>query len=98
METQPEKISIGPRQRDILRHALGWPKCYRNHFCVGEGSDDFEDCEALAAAGLMIRIAPDHGSLERNDHENRYKNGCPDVIYMVTERGRALLDEGLLRA
>ena len=66
---------VSQRQRDILRHALGWPKNYRNHFCTGEGSDDFADCEVLVAAGMMAR------------HK---KGWVPDTIYTVTEQGRAV--------
>jgi hypothetical protein len=64
---------VSQQQREILRHALGWPKNYRNHFCTGEGSDDFADCEALVEAGMMTR------------HK---KSWVPDIIYMVTKQGR----------
>ena len=70
MSTDP---AVSKRQRDILRHALGLPKDYRNHFCTGEGSDDFLDCESLVAAGMMVR---------------RQANWVPDYIYIVTEQGR----------
>ena len=49
--------SISDKQRDILRHALGVGRGrtagWRNHFCTGPGSDDYSDCEALVAAGLV---------------------------------------------
>lgn len=42
----------------ILQHSLGLDRYgsgnqYRSHFITGEGSDDFEDCRALVADGLM---------------------------------------------
>ena len=63
------------RQLQIIRHALGWPKDYRNHFVTGEGSKDFADCEALVAEGMMT------------SHKREW---APDyTIYVVTEKGRA---------
>ena len=54
---------ITPKQLHILRHSLGYDDEglgteYRNHFCTGAGSTDFDDCAALAAAGLMIDGGP----------------------------------------
>lgn len=46
--------SITDAQLDILRHATGWPKSYRNHFVSGEGCSTFEDCRALEKAGFMV--------------------------------------------
>jgi hypothetical protein len=40
---------ISKRQLEILRHALGWPKNYRNRFCTWPGTKDYADCEALVA-------------------------------------------------
>lgn len=71
------RVRVSKRQRDILRYALGWPKCFRNYFCTGEGSDDFPDCEALVEAGMMARHTRD---------------GLPDYIYTVTDLGRAAVD------
>lgn len=46
-------------QIDILRHALGIsernPSGYRNRFSSGPGCDHYADCEALEAAGMMVR-------------------------------------------
>ena len=70
-----------PRQREIIRHALGLDRArqsYRNHYVTGPGTDDFGDCEALVAAGLMQR-RPGHP----------LSGGDP--IYWVTESGRAAL-------
>lgn len=46
---------ISPRQLSIMRHATGWPKCYRNYYNTGPGTDDYADCEHLVAAGMMTR-------------------------------------------
>jgi hypothetical protein len=50
---------MSPHQRGILRHALGLRTAsgrpYRNRFVTGPGSDDYADCMALVAAGLMTR-------------------------------------------
>ena len=65
------------KQRDILRHALGLGRernSYRNHFVTGPGSDDYADCEALVAAGLMHRR-----------EGNPLSGGDP--IYSVTKAG-----------
>lgn len=53
-----------PKQLHILQHSLGLDEYgrgrgYRNHYAIGSESDRFEDCQALAAAGLM----KDHGKL-----------------------------------
>lgn len=42
----------------ILQHSLGVNQYgkghqYRNHFCTGKGSKDFEPCKELVAKGLM---------------------------------------------
>ena len=66
---------MNKRELGILRHALGWPKNYRNHFCTGEGSDDYPVCESLVEAGMMER------------HERSW---CLDNIYVVTAKGREI--------
>lgn len=67
---------VSRREIDILKHALGWPKVYRNHFVTGEGSDDYDDCERLVGKGLLTR--------QRLDW-------VPDYIYTVTQKGREIL-------
>ena len=62
------------RQLQIILHAIGWPKDYRNHFVTREGSKDFAECEALVAAGMMTR------------HEKDWIHDY--FIYAVTEQGR----------
>ena len=64
---------VSQNQRHILRHALGLPVSYRNYFCTGKGSDDYTDCEALVAAGMMTLYE---------------RSWIPDCIYTVTEQGR----------
>jgi hypothetical protein len=46
--------TISPRQRHILRHALGldqYGREYRNRYCPGPDAE--ADCVALEALGLM---------------------------------------------
>lgn len=66
-----------PKQRDIMKHALGAGRGapgWRNHFVTGPGSGDYDDCEALVAAGLMTK-----------------RSGGPlsggDPVYRVTDAG-----------
>jgi hypothetical protein len=74
--------NISDKQRDILRHALGFGRRtrpgWRNHFVTGPGSDDYADCEALVAAGLMTK-----------------RSGGPlsggDPVYRVTDAGQDAL-------
>lgn len=47
----------------ILQHSLGLDGYgrgarYRNHFCTGPGSKDFDNCQTLVEQGMMV----DHGS------------------------------------
>ena len=74
--------SITDRQRDILRHALGVGRGrtagWRNYFCTGPGSDDYDDCEALVAAGLMTKRSG--GPLSGGD-----------PVYRVTDAGQDAL-------
>ena len=65
---------ISRRQMGILRHALGWPKDDRNRFITGPGSSDYDDCEALVAAGYMTVRPP--------------LSWMPDNTYHVTEAGK----------
>lgn len=55
----------------ILQHSLGLDQYgrgsrYRNHFCTGPGSKDFDMCRDLVARGFMV----DHGkrALAGGDH------------------------------
>lgn len=73
-----------PKQRDIMRHALGYgrrtPPGWRNHFVTGPGSTDYPHCEALVTEGLMRRT-------------EGHKLSGGDPIYSVTEAGRNALRE-----
>jgi len=74
----PPCSAFSPRQDEIIRHALGirdGKPGYRNHFCTGEGSDDFADCEALVKIGAM---------------ERHTREWTPDYIYTVTAAAQSL--------
>jgi hypothetical protein len=74
----------------ILQHAIGrdqygHPRSasnpeFRNHFCTGPGSKDYDACMALVGDGLMTRRA---GSAI---------SGGDDIFY-VTDAGRAYVRE-----
>lgn len=66
------------KQIHILRHALGWPKNYRNHFVTDEGTDDYPICEELTRNGMMRRDS---------------REWVPGYIYIVTEQGKRALRE-----
>lgn len=59
-----------PRQKELARHALGLDgrrkQSYRNRFWAGPGHDDFEDWQAMVAAGLALVSEPAAG--HRPDH------------------------------
>lgn len=68
---------MSPNQREIMRHALGCGRGkpgWRNHFVTGPGTDDYDDCEALVAAGLMRKRSG--GPLSGGD-----------PVYSVTDAG-----------
>jgi len=50
---------LPPEELHVLQHSLGLSKYgkaerwYRNHFCTSPGSDDFDRCTKLVAAGFM---------------------------------------------
>ena len=62
------------REIEIMEHALGWPKCYRNYFCAGPGHDAYETLEYLVSQGAMVR---------------RDIEWTIDPVYQVTPSGRA---------
>jgi hypothetical protein len=73
--------TMTPRQRDIMKHALGAGKGrpgWRNYFVTGPGSDDYDDCEALVAAGMMTKRSA--GPLSGGD-----------PVYRVTDAGQDAL-------
>lgn len=74
-------MTITEKQRDIMRHTLGVGRGgtgWRNHFVTGPGSDDYADCEALVAAGLMTKRSA--GPLSGGD-----------PVYRVTDAGQDAL-------
>ena len=52
------------KQRDLARHALGFPNkkhtSYRNHFCTGAGSDDYPHWEEMVAQGDAVKRSGPH--------------------------------------
>ena len=40
------------RKIDLTKHALGWPKCYRNYFAAG--AKDSVTCLSLVSTGHMV--------------------------------------------
>ncbi len=75
-------VELTNKQREIILHALGLTRGsreYRNHFVTGPGSDDYADCEALVAAGLMAKL-----------RGNVLTGGDP--CYVVTDGGRQALE------
>lgn len=50
------------RQRELARHALGFPNArnqsYRNHFCVPAGCDDHAEWEKMVTAGYAVKRSP----------------------------------------
>jgi hypothetical protein len=68
-------VSITKTEREIMEHASAWPKCYRNHYVTGEGSDSWPTIQALCASGLMrMSRAP-----------SELSGGDP--VFMVTKEG-----------
>jgi hypothetical protein len=53
------------REIEAIKHALGWPKNYRNYFCAGD--DDVPTWEGLVAKGLAFE-RPNHLSPDRLFH------------------------------
>ena len=71
---------MSKEQLEILRHTLGIRKPsdrpYRNYYVTGPGSTDYEHCEALVAAGLMVKTS------------NGNSLTCGDPCYSATYEGR----------
>lgn len=73
----------------VLQHALGRDEYgenphgredYRNHFCTGEGSEDFALCREAVAQGLMREYPP--SEISGGDH-----------VFTVTDAGKAYITE-----
>lgn len=67
-------------QLDDMRHALGWPKCYRNYFAA-EPTTQAPSWDGLVAMGLATRGR----TINQPPHEL--------YIYHVTDAGRRTLEE-----
>lgn len=69
-------------QRKLMRHALGLPNkqktTYRNHFCIGVGSDGYEEWEELVSKGLAVKAIGG-------------ANWAGDFFYLTLEGARAVL-------
>ena len=48
-----ERPMLTEHEIHIMKHALGWPKCYRNFYAAG--GDDIKTCNNLVFKGAMIR-------------------------------------------
>lgn len=62
----------------LMKHALGWPDCYRNHYCASPGGRDDERWKRLVEEGLA--------ELYRGPDET-----YPYNTYRVTQAGIDLL-------
>jgi len=56
----------------LMKHALGWPKLYRNHFVTSEGGPDYAEWCKMRSEGLAENIMLAEGSSQ---------------IFRVTEAG-----------
>ncbi len=75
-----------PRQIEFARHALGLPnsrrRSYRNHFVTGPGTADFDDWQAMVAAGFARRRA------------GNALTGGDDLFWLTREGATAALKPG----
>lgn len=77
-------------QLHILQHALGLAQndarpAYRRHYVCAPGHHGYDDCEALTAAGLMVKR--DSSALTGGDN-----------CFLVTERGEQVARDAWERA
>lgn len=52
---------LTPRERDLLEHTVGFRSKspgFRNHFCTGPDTDDWDDIQELCRRGLMRLTKP----------------------------------------
>ena len=47
------------REVNVICHALGWPKCYRNRFFATNGSQNYDTWTGLVIKGHAEVIDPD---------------------------------------
>ena len=64
------------REIEIMKHALGFPKNYRNHYAAG--GDDIAACEDLVKKGFMVK-------------RKMHPEVCPDPMFQVTKVGFAVV-------
>jgi hypothetical protein len=77
MSAHNDDIPTTKRERDLMEHALGWPKCYRNHFAASPESEDARVLDGMIERGLVDR---------------RPRPALTDLIsYHVTDLGKAQL-------
>jgi hypothetical protein len=43
---------------DVMKHALGWPDCYRNHYCASEGHHAWAALQEAVEKGFMVEFQP----------------------------------------
>ena len=77
-----ETVQLSEKERHVLEHSLGWPKCYRNHFCASEGHHDWDALQSLCSRGLMA-VVRKPGPLSGGD-----------TVFIVTDAGRDSLGGG----
>lgn len=70
--------TLSPEELDNMKHALGWPKVYRNHFVTDKGGPDGVIWMGLVERGLATRR--DGSPLTGGDD-----------LFMVTDAGKAAL-------
>ena len=75
---------LSDAQRRMMKHALGWPKMYRNHYAAPVGTDTFEIWEGLARDGLA----------ERYDELAPLVAAGGLACFVVTPAGREALRDG----
>lgn len=71
------RIKCSAAEIDLMKHALGWPKLYRNYFAADQGYEDERAWRGLIARGLA--------------QEGRTINEPPNelIIFHVTDAGKA---------
>ncbi len=74
------EASVTTSEMHVMKHSLGWPKRYRNHFCASEGHDDWATIQGLVERGLM-RVGRYPGPLSGGD-----------TVFIVTADGIAALE------
>ena len=70
---------VSEEEARMMKHALGWPKDYRNYFALFRGSPAHDVWESLADRGLALR--------------GEHKPTQQLIGYAVSESGRAALQE-----